>query len=208
MFFSLLLPGLYIAISTYHPELIPTELLFAIAASRESVPFPIIFEIVIMEISFELIREAGLRVPSPIGPTIGIVGALILGEAAVSASVVSPILIIIVSITAICSFAVPDFSLSFTLRFLRFLFLFLGYIAGFLGIAFGLFIYIAILSNLKSFGVPYLAPYFPSGNKDTDSSLFLRPIWLREQRPDFLDTKKISEEGPISMLWKKPKNNN
>lgn len=208
IFFSLLLPGLYIAISTYHPELIPTELLFAIASSRESVPFPIIFEIVIMEISFELIREAGLRVPSPIGPTIGIVGALILGEAAVSASIVSPILIIIVSITAICSFAVPDFSLSFTLRFLRFLFLFLGYVAGFLGIAFGLFIYIAILSNLKSFGVPYLSPYFPSGNKNTDSSLFLRPIWLREQRPNFLDTKRISEEGPISMLWKKPKKDN
>ena len=117
MFFSLLLPGLYIAITNYHPELIPTELLFAIAESRESVPFPIIVEIIVMEVSFELIREAGLRVPSPIGPTIGIVGALILGEAAVSASIVSPILIIIVSLTAICSFAVPDFSLSFTLRF-------------------------------------------------------------------------------------------
>lgn len=207
MFFALLLPGFYIAITTYHPELIPTELLFAIAASRESVPFPIIFEIVIMEISFELIREAGLRVPSPIGPTIGIVGALILGEAAVSASVVSPILIIIVSITAICSFAVPDFSLSFTLRFLRFVFLLLGYISGFLGIAFGIFIYLAILGGLKSFGVPYLAPYFPSGNKDTDSTLFLKPIWLRERRADFLNTKKSHTEGSISMLWKKPKIN-
>lgn len=207
MFFTLLLPGLYIAITTYHPELIPTELLFAIAASRESVPFPIIFEIVIMEISFELIREAGLRVPSPIGPTIGIVGALILGEAAVSASIVSPILIIIVSITAICSFAVPDFSLSFTLRFLRFVFLILGYIAGFLGIAFGIFIYLAILGGLKSFGVPYLSPYFPNGNKDTDTTIFLKPIWLRESRASFLDTKKEYTEGPISMLWKKPKDN-
>lgn len=207
IFFSLLLPGLYIAITSYHPELIPTELLFAIAASRESVPFPIIFEIVVMEISFELIREAGLRVPSPIGPTIGIVGALILGEAAVSASIVSPILIIVVSITAICSFAVPDFSLSFTLRFLRFLFLFLGYIAGFLGIAFGLFVYCAILAGLKSFGVSYLSPYFPCENKDTESTLFLKPIWLREKRSNFLGTKKIDEEGPISMLWKKPKKN-
>lgn len=206
IFFALLLPGLYIAITTYHPELIPTELLFAIASSRESVPFPIIFEIVVMEISFELIREAGLRVPSPIGPTIGIVGALILGEAAVSASIVSPILIIIVSITAICSFAVPDFSLSFTLRFLRFIFLFLGYIAGFLGIALGIFIYLGILGGLKSFGVPYLSPYFPSGNKDTDSTIFLKPIWLREKRDNFLKPKKIYAEGNISMLWKKPKN--
>ena len=207
IFFSLLLPGLYIAITTYHPELIPTELLFAIAASRESVPFPIIFEIVVMEISFELIREAGLRVPSPIGPTIGIVGALILGEAAVSASIVSPILIIVVSITAICSFAVPDYSLSFTLRFLRFLFLFLGYIAGFLGIAFGLFVYCAILAGLKSFGVSYLSPYFPCENKDTESTIFLKPIWLREKRSSFLDPKRINEEGTISMLWKRPKKN-
>lgn len=207
MFFSLLLPGLYIAITNYHPELIPTELLFAIAESRESVPFPIIVEIIIMEVSFELIREAGLRVPSPIGPTIGIVGALILGEAAVSASIVSPILIIIVSLTAICSFAVPDFSMSFTLRFLRFLFVILGYIAGFLGIAFGLFIYITILNSLKSFGVPYLAPYVPAQYKDTNSAFFIDPIWLRERRASFLKTKKPFTEGPISMLWKKPKNN-
>lgn len=132
----------------------------------------------------------------------GIVGALILGEAAVSASIVSPILIIIVSITAICSLAVPDYSLSFTLRFLRFLFLFLGYIAGFLGIALGIFVYLAILSNLRSFGVPYLAPYFPNESKNTNSILFLRPIWLREKRSDFLNTKEPYREGKISMLWK------
>ena len=204
MFFTLLLPGLYIAITSYHPELIPTELLFAIAESRESVPFPIIVEIIVMELSFELIREAGLRVPSPIGPTIGIVGALILGEAAVSASIVSPILIIVVSITAICSFAVPDFSLSFTLRFLRFLFVFLGYIAGFLGIALGLFVYVAILNSLKSFGVPYLSPYVPVQTKDTNSAFFIQPLWFREKRADFLKTKKPFSEGAISMLWKKP----
>lgn len=206
MFFTLLLPGLYIAITSYHPELIPTELLFAIAESRESVPFPIIVEIIVMELSFELIREAGLRVPSPIGPTIGIVGALILGEAAVSASIVSPILIIVVSITAICSFAVPDFSLSFTLRFLRFLFVFLGYIAGFLGIALGLFVYVAILNSLKSFGVPYLSPYVPVQTKDTNSAFFIQPLWFREKRADFLKTKKPFSEGSISMLWKKTKN--
>ena len=132
---TLFLPGFYIAITTYHTELIPTELLFTIAASRNTVPFPIIFEIFLMELSFELIREAGLRVPTPIGPTIGIVGALILGEAAVSANLVSPILIIIVAITAISSFSIPDFSLGFTLRVLRFIYVILGFMAGFLGIA-------------------------------------------------------------------------
>lgn len=122
---TLLLPGLYVAVATFHQELLPTELLFSILASRENVPFPIIFEILVMEISFELIREAGLRVPSPIGPTIGIVGALVLGQAAVSASIVSPILIIIVAITGIASFAIPDFSFGFHLRLLRFVFLIL-----------------------------------------------------------------------------------
>ena len=204
-FFALLLPGLYIAISCYHQELIPTSLLFAIASSRESVPFPVIFEIIIMEVSFELIREAGLRVPSPIGPTIGIVGALILGEAAVSAGIVSPILIIIVAITGICSFAVPDFSLSFTLRFLRFIFLALGYMAGFLGIALGIFAYICTLVNLKSFGASYTAPYVPSSAKNTRSSFFVRPIWKREKRSGFLSPKNQFDEGSISMLWKKPK---
>lgn len=204
IFFALLLPGLYIATTTYHSELIPTELLFAIASSRESVPFPIIFEIVIMEISFELIREAGLRVPSPIGPTLGIVGALILGEAAVSASIVSPILIIIVAITGICSFAVPDYELSFTLRFLRFVFLFLAYIAGYLGIVLGLLLYICVLTNLKSFGVPYLSPYIPSETGNTTDRFFVEPIWLREKRASFLDTKRPIKENNISMVWKKP----
>ncbi len=206
LFLTLLLPGLYIAITNYHPELIPTELLFAIAEAREAVPFPIIEEIIVMEISFELIREAAVRVPSPIGPTIGIVGALILGEAAVSASIVSPILIIIVSITAISSFAIPDFSLGFTLRFLRFLFLILGFIAGFLGIALGVFVYITILNSLKSFGTPYLAPYVPSQYKDTNSVFFLKPVWLREKRSLFLNTKKTNSEGKISMLWKNLQN--
>ncbi len=104
------MPGLYVAITSFHNEIIPTELLYNILSSRQSVPFPIIFEILIMEISFEIIREAGLRVPSPIGPTLGIVGALVLGQAAVSAGIVSPILIIIVAITGISSFAIPDFT--------------------------------------------------------------------------------------------------
>ena len=99
-FITLLLPGLYVAITSFHQEILPTGLLYSILASRENVPFPIILEILLMEISFELIREAGLRVPSAIGPTIGIVGALVLGQAAVSAGIVSPILIIIVAITA------------------------------------------------------------------------------------------------------------
>lgn len=201
-FLAVFLPGLYVAITNYHQELIPTELLFAISASRETVPFPIIFEILIMEIAFELIREAGLRVPSPIGPTIGIVGALILGEAAVSANIVSPILIIIVAITGICSFAIPDFSLSFTLRFFRFVYIILGYCLGLLGIGFGIFTHAIILSNLKSFGVPYLSPYLPVSNSTSEASTFLAPFWKRENRADFLNVKRKKSQEKFSMRWK------
>lgn len=201
-FITLLLPGIYVAITNYHTELIPTELLFTIAASRNTVPFPTIVEILIMEISFELIREAGLRVPTPFGTTIGIIGALILGESAVSANLVSPILIIVVAITGLSSFTIPDFSLSFSFRIYRFLFVILGYMGGLLGIVIGVFIGLAVLVNLKSFGSPYLAPYVPATNLNTSLSYFIKPIWRRESRADFLNTKRPIQEGKISRPWK------
>ena len=206
-FITLLLPGIYVAIMNYHTELVPTALLFTIAASRNSVPFPVIVEILLMEVAFELIREAGLRIPTPIGPTIGIIGALVLGDAAVSANLVSPVLIIIVAITGICSFAIPDFSLNFTFRFYKFIYIFLGYIAGFLGIAIGLFVQVAILCNLKSFGVSYLAPYVPITYSKSSVSLFVHPIWKRETRSSFLGTKRSQVEPSISMKWKTRKRN-
>lgn len=203
VFFALFLPGIYVAVTSYHHELLPTELLFTIEAARETVPFPTIFEILLMEISFELIREAGVRVPSPIGPTIGIVGGIILGDAAVSANLVSPILIIVVSITAICSFSIPDISFNFTIRICRFIYIFLGYMSGFLGIAAGLFVQIILLSNQKSFGCPYITPYPLHNNKRTPTSYFLPPIWKRENRSNIVSPKKKYSQGKISMIWKK-----
>lgn len=200
-FITLLLPGMYVAILNFHSELVPTSLLFTIAASRNSVPFPVIFEILLMEVSFELIREAGLRIPTPIGPTIGIIGALVLGDAAVSANLVSPVLIIIVAITGICSFAIPDFSLNFTFRIYKFLYIFLGYLAGFLGVAAGLFTQVAILCTLKSFGTSYFSPYAPMTNLHSAISYFLHPIWKRENRSDFLNTKRPKEQPHISRKW-------
>ncbi len=201
-FVAMFMPALYVAVTNFHQELLPTDLVFAISAMRRSIPFPVIVELLIMEISFELIREASLRVPAPIGSTIGIIGGLILGEAAVSANLVTPLLIIIVAVTGICSYAIPDFSLNFTIRTFRFMYIILGYIAGFLGISFGMFIQLILLSNLQSFGVSYFSPYLPPTNKNTDSSFFIKPIWKKENRSSFLNTKRPIQEDKVSMKWK------
>ena len=175
-------------------------MIFSIVASRENVPFPVIFEVLLMEISFELIRESSLRVPSPIGSTIGIVGALILGDAAVNAGIVSPILIIVVAITGISSFAIPDFSFGFHLRVFRFIFIVLGFTAGFLGIGTGLFVYLTLLCSLKSFGVPYTTPITPSSSDN--NGYFIPPIWKQEYRDSFLSPKRKKSQAKISMKWK------
>ena len=198
---TLLLPGIYISVTSFHQEFLPTDLLFSIIASRQNVPFPTIVEILIMEISFELIREAGLRVPSPIGPTIGIVGAIIIGQAAVSAGIVSPILIIIVAITGIASFTIPDYSFGFHLRLYRFIFTFLGYMAGSLGIALGIFAYLSVLCNIKSFGVPFMIGT-SSLEKSKGDRYFLPQIWKRENRSAFLHPQKEKKQEKISMKWK------
>ncbi len=202
-FIVLLLPGLYVAIASFHQDVLPSDLLYSILASRETVPFPVILEILILEIAFELIREAGIRVPSPIGPTIGIVGALIIGQSAVSAGIVSPILIIIVAMTGIASFAIPDYSFSFHLRTYRFLFIFLGYCCGFLGIGLGFLVYITVLCDTSSFGVPFTSGISPL-QKTVGHSYFLQPVWLREFRASYLDTKKEEKQEKISMKWKYP----
>ena len=201
-FVAMFLPAFYVAITNFHQELLPTDLVFAISSMRKSIPFPVIVELLIMEISFELIREASLRVPAPIGSTIGIIGGLILGEAAVSANLVTPLLIIIVAITGICSYAIPDFSLNFTIRTFRFMYIILSYIAGFLGISFGMFIQLILLSNLQSFGVSYFSPYLPPSDKNNDSSFLIKPIWKKEKRSSFLNTKRPKQEEKISMKWK------
>ena len=199
---ALLLPGLYLSIINYHQEMIPTDLLLAVEASREKVPFPAVVEILLMEISFELIREAGVRVPGPIGPTLGIIGALILGQAAVAANIVSPVLIIIVAVTGIGSFAIPNYSQAYSIRILRFVFIFFGGLAGFLGITLGLFILGMWSTSMKTFGVPFMAPVGPRTAKTSNNMIFRAPEWRREERPDYLNAKKSRIQAKHSMGWK------
>ena len=194
-FIAVLLPGIYISVTTFHDEFLPTELLLAISSAREKIPFPIILEIFLMELSFELIREAGIRVPSAFGQTIGIVGALILGEAAVSANIVSPILVIIISITAISEFSLPDYSFSFSTRIFRVIYIILGYLFGLFGISCGIFAHLILLFSYNSFGVPFLS-------YTSFKSYFVKPIWQNEKRSEILDTKRPLEEPHISMKWR------
>ena len=206
IFMSVMLPGIYLAITNFHHEMIPTDLLFAIEASREKVPFPSLVEILIMEISFELIREAGIRIPGPIGPTLGIIGALILGQAAVAANIVSPVMVIIVAVTGIGSFAIPNFSLGFAFRVMRFAYIFLGAMVGFLGIATGAFIQGVWLINAKSFGVPFISPYAPKTAGSYIDGFFRAPVWKQEKRPDFVNPKDVERQPKISRKWRRPEN--
>ena len=204
LFCATLLPGLYTAIALFHPEAIPTELLSNIATAKETVPFPTLLEVFIMEIAFELIREGGVRVPSVIGQTLGIVGALILGQAAVSAGLVSPTVVIIVSITALGNFAIPNYSLALAIRIERFFFIFIGAILGMYGISLMIFILAVTACSMKSFGVPFFAPVAPKTKTNPDV-IVRYPIWMQKNRPDALNPPNRKRQGENVKNWSKKK---
>lgn len=182
---SLLLPSLYVAVLTFHQEMVPTSLLISMAASREQVPFPALIEVLMMEITFEALREAGLRLPNQIGSAVSIVGALVIGEAAVSAGIVSAPMVIVVSITGIASFTIPRYAASTSFRMLRFPMILLAGTLGLLGIMMGIILIIVHLSTLRSFGVPYLSPMAPMKPQGMKDVLVRAPWWKLNQRPHF-----------------------
>ncbi len=181
---TLTAPSLYIALTTFHPEMLPTTLAMSVAAGREGVPFPAFVEALLMEVTFELLREAGLRLPKPFGQAVGIVGAVVIGEAAVRAGIVSPAMVIIVASTAIASFAVPAFSLAIAARLLRFPMMFLAASLGLFGVMTGLIAVTVHLASIRSFGVPYLSPIAPRGNM---KDVVLRTFWwAMNKRPPLI----------------------
>ena len=201
---AMLLPAFYVAAVTYHQDFIPTDLLLAMTGAREAVPFPTILEILMMELAFELIREAGIRIPGTVGTTLGIVGALILGQAAVAANIVSPILIVVVAVTALGSFAIPNYELSVSVRMLRFVYLLLAVFLGLFGIVAGLFVHAALLVQMRSFGVPFLAPLTPMTASSPDY-LWRGPVWQQERRPDYLDPLRSRRQPRLSRGWARHK---
>jgi len=183
LFLTLLTPSAYIAITTFHQEIIPTLLLISIAAQREGVPFPTLIEAFLMETTFEVLREAGVRMPRAIGSAISIVGALVLGQAAVEAGIISAVMVIIVSMTAIYSFTVPNYEMSNAVRIIRFIFMVLAGVLGLYGVFMGLIILTLHLCKLKSIGIPYLMPLAPWIKNENKDSLLRFPLWSLKYRP-------------------------
>ncbi len=195
------LPSLYVAITSYHPEMLPLSLLLSIATAREGVPFPAFVEALIMELSFELLREASIRLPGAIGNTIGIVGALVIGEAAVSAHLVAPQMVIVVAITAIGSFTVPSVEASYPIRLIRFPLMLLAAAFGLYGVMLGLLAVLVHLVNLRSFGFPYLEPLAPLKLNELRDVLVRAPRWLMMLRPQFREPAKQTEFSFTRDFW-------
>ncbi len=193
-FIGLLLPSLYVAIITFHQEMIPTPWLLKLAVQREGVPFPAFVEAIIMETVFEILREAGVRMPRSVGNTISIVGGLVLGQAAVEAGIVSPAVVIVVSLTAIASFVSPAYNIGITARMLRFFFLFASSFMGIYGMACLLLLMLLHMCSLKSMNVPYMAPYGPAILSDMKDTLLRVPMKVMKTRP-----KMLSENNPVRL---------
>lgn len=193
IFIALFTSSFYIAVTNFHAEMVPPDLLLAIAATREKVPFGAMVEVLFMELAFELIREAGLRVPAPIGPTIGIVGALILGQAAVQANMVSPIVVIVVALGGLSSFAIGNISMNYTIRICRFGFIIAAGVFGIYGISALFVMGMFYMLSIRSFGVPYLSPLTPKYLSSGDT-IFRRMLKNEVFRPGYLKPKDMKKK--------------
>lgn len=191
---SLLAPSLYIAVTTFHQEMLPTPLLINLAAQREGVPLPAFVEALLMEITFEILREAGVRMPRAIGQAVSIVGALVIGQAAVEAGVVSAAMVIVVAITAISSFVLPAFNIAISVRMLRFGLMMFAASFGLFGVTIGLIAIVLHMCSLRSFGVPYMSPFGPFVPADQKDMIFRVPIWGMFSRPRFISQKNVVRE--------------
>ncbi|MFD6441778.1 spore germination protein [Peribacillus sp. NPDC060186] len=194
-FVGIFTPALYIAMISFHYEVIPLKLLLKIGESREQIPFPPLLEALLMELVLEMLREAAIRLPGPVGQTIGVVGGIVIGQAAVQAGIVSNIMVIVVSITAIASFIIPDLEMSGGIRLIRFPMMIIASLFGMMGIITGMSVIVIHLLSLVSLGVPYFSPISPlhmSEMKDT----FLRfPIQMLKKRPFSVRPKQLKRQG-------------
>lgn len=178
-FGALTLPAFFIAFTTFHPELLPTSFALKVATTRQNIPFSVAGEVFMMEIAFELLREAGIRLPSPISSTIGIVGGIIIGSAAVEAGIVSPLVVIISAVSAVCTFVIPNVALVSALRLCKYFVMILATVFGLFGVWSAVTIILIHLSKLNSFGIPFLYPFCSgeaNGENDWEDSVVRLPL--------------------------------
>ena len=197
-FLALSLPGLYIAITLYNPNLLPVEAVLKIAGTRINVPFSAVTEVFGMEIAFELLREAGIRLPSSIGSTLGIVGGIVIGQAAVEAGLVGPVVVIISAITGICTFVIPNQAMVNGIRLSKYIILILSALLGLFGFWIGIILVIAHLCSLQSFGIPYMYPYCSASERgwdDLKDSIIRLPLFMLRKRPIFASPKNKVRRG-------------
>ncbi len=197
---SVTLPAFYIATALYHPSMITLELVYKMSSSREMVPFPGVVEILIMDIAFEILREAGIRIPRSVGGTVGTVGGLIIGQSAVEAGLVSPIVLIVIALTGICSFVLPSVSLMRGFRISKYFLIFTSASLGLIGFWIGILILLIHLSALKTFNIPYLFPFVSSevnNYEDVKDTFFRLPMFLMKKRPFFANNNQKIRMGEM-----------
>lgn len=196
VFLSMFLPALYIALVTWHYELIPSKLVLPVAEARTRVPFTPIMEALLMELTIEVLREAGIRLPGPIGQTIGVVGGIIVGNAAIQAGLASPLMVIVVSLTAISTFIIPNYNLGIAIRFLRFPFMILSALFGGYGMMIAWLLLVTHMVTLESFGVPYFSPISPLRWSDLKDTVFRLPTTSQIKRPMINRPQNIRRQVP------------
>lgn len=202
LFLTIGTPAIYVSVATFHQEMIPALLLTTMAAAEEQVPFPTFIEATFLTIVFELIREAGVRLPRPVGSAISIVGALVIGEAAVQAGLISAPMVIVVALTAITGFIVTP--INDAVIIMRFFLLLLAGAFGFYGMLIGTFFIVAHLCSLRSFGTPYLSPIAPVILSEWKDGVVRLPLWLLKSRPQSITWKKSKRQGSTNKP-KRPK---
>ncbi|MFD0590253.1 spore germination protein [Paenibacillus sp. GCM10027627] len=184
-FIAVFMPSIYVAVLSYHQEMIPTTLLLTISQSREQIPFPALVEALLMEVTFEALREAGIRLPKQVGSAVSIVGALVIGQAAISAGIVSSPMIMVVAITGVASFLIPSYPLGIAMRVIRFPIMFCAGFLGLYGIVLAILLILIHMLSLRSFGVPYLSAVAPLKWSQLEDTLIRAPRWAYDERPHF-----------------------
>ena len=197
-FLAISLPGLFIALAVYNPSVLPVSLALKIAGSRQNIPFPTAAEMLVMEIAFELLIEAGIRLPSPVSSTIAIAGGIIIGQAAVEAGIVSPMIIIISALTAICTYVIPNTSVTAGIRIFKYIIIFTSSFFGLFGFWIGILLLLIHLSSIKTFGIPYLYPFCSAsenGYSDLKDSIFRLPLFMIKKRPVYANKENRKKQG-------------